>query len=86
MLPHPSERLFVQRGVRFRHLPAEVDDPLAGGTTGEVHAVHPRFQDFSVCATVRVRRQTEPLARLVARHIERAVLRIADEGDVGVGG
>ena len=80
----PPERLFVQSHVAFRHRPPEVDDPLPGWTPGQVHPVHPGLQDVSVRPPVRVRRQTEPLARLVARNVEGTALRIAHERDTGV--
>ena len=60
---HPTEWLLVQRRLAFRHAPLEIDDPLAGWPTGQVHTVHPRLQDIGIRPPVRVGRQAEPLAR-----------------------
>ena len=81
---HPPERFFVQRGVAVRHRPPEVDDPLPRRPPGQVHAVHPRLQDVRVGPAVRVRRQTEPRARLIARDVEGTALRVAHERNVRV--
>ena len=83
-LLHPSERFFVQRRIALRHLPPEVNDPLPRRSAGQIHPVHPRLQDVGVGPAVRVRRQTEPLARLVAGHVEGPALRVTHERDAGV--
>ena len=57
----------------------EVDGPLPRRPPGQVHPVHPRLQDIGVGPSVRVRWQTEPLTRLVARDVERTALRVAHE-------
>ena len=52
----PSKRLLVQRSLRCRHRPAEIDNPVTSGAAGQVHAVDPRFQDVSVGPAVWISR------------------------------
>ena len=80
----PSEWLAVQCRVAFRHAPSEVDDPLTGGSAGQVHAVYPRLQDVGVGPTVRVGWQAEPLSCQIARNVEGATFLVTFEGDAGV--
>ena len=40
--------------LRCRHGPTKIDNPVASGAAGQVHAVDPRFQDISVGPAVRI--------------------------------
>ena len=81
---HPTERFLIQRRVACRHRPAEVDDPLTRRPAGQVHSVHPRLQNVRVESPVGIRRQTEPLAGLIAWDIEGTALLVSDERHAGI--
>ena len=84
VFPDVSERSLVKRGDRFRHLPAEIDDPLARGTASQVHAVDPGFQYIGVGPAVRIGREAQPLASQIAGNVERPALGVAHEGNADV--
>ena len=77
---------FVQGGLLLHHGPAEIDDPLVGGASGDGHAVHPRREHVRVRSAVGIRGFPEPLPGEVARHVERTALGVAHEGHARVPG
>ena len=86
VLLNPAEWFCVQRGIAVRHVPTEIDDPLACGSAREIHAVHPRLQDVGIDLPVRVGRNSKPFAREFTRGVEGATLRIAHEGGTAFSG
>ena len=78
------ERLFVKSRLRLTHRATEVDDPLARGTTRNVHSIDPGLQHVGVRPAVRVERQKQPAPRQSSIDIERAALGISHKYDVSV--
>ncbi len=74
---------FVQAGLGFRHVSAEIDNPHVALAARDVEAVEPRFDDFAVRATVRVR-LAEPASPKFAGQVEGAGFLNAEIGGVGI--
>ena len=80
------ERSLVKGSFLRPHRPAEIDDPLVGGASGDGHTVHPRREHVRVGPTVGIRGLSKPLAGEVARNVERTALGVAHEGHACVPG
>src|SRR5207248_772488 len=79
-----TEWCFEQRRLFLVHAPTEIDDPLTGGSSSNIHPVHPRPKHIDIPQAIRIERQRQPLPGKVAVDIERAALCVAHESHVAI--
>ena len=84
MLLDVPEGRFVERSICLRHVPPEIDNPLARRAAGQVHAVDPGFQNIGIGPPVRIGREAQPLPSEIAENVERPALGVAHEGNPDV--
>ena len=73
--------LFVERRFGFAHAIPEIHNPFACRTAGEIHAVHPGFENIRVGPSVRIRRKAQPYPSKITRYVERPALDVSLKGD-----